>query len=45
MSGLIETDAEIEINAVILAGDSDQDGLLEVYVHRCPKRFESCGPH
>jgi hypothetical protein len=45
MSGLIETDAEIEINAVILAGDSDQDGLLAVYVHRCPKRFESCGPH
>jgi hypothetical protein len=45
MSGLIEADAEIEINAMILAGDSDQDGLLEVYVHRCPKRFESCVPH
>jgi len=45
MSGLIETDAEIEINAMIFAGDSDQDGLLQVYVHRCPKRFETCVQH
>jgi hypothetical protein len=45
MSGLIETDAEIDINVVIFAGDSDQDGVLHVSVHRCPKRFESCVPH
>jgi hypothetical protein len=27
------------------AGDSDRVGLLQVYVHRCPKRFESCVPN
>jgi len=45
MSGLIETDAEIDINAEWFAGDSDQDGVLHVSVHRCPKRFETCVQH
>jgi hypothetical protein len=30
---------------MIFAGDSDQDGLLQVYVHRCPKRLEFCVAH
>ena len=43
MSGLIEDDAEIEVHGAVLAS-GEPDAFLEVFVHRCPKRYESCGP-
>ena len=45
MSGFIEEDAEVEVTAGVPAYGSEEDGYLRVFVHRCPKRYESCGPY